>query len=241
MTSAASLRDRTSISSNARATPNQKPYGKTASDLVGLVSRAEWTGVSLNLELQEVGLQPGARWVIAVGADAAAMARSIPIEKCLQDAIITHPSGGQRLMTPGFHEINGIAWSGHRKIRRVDIRRWRQELAGGASAAAGADSGADPLPLAAYRDGKPAVIQSTTPSRQASLQPVKRVYPSTLADHDHRFVAGLPVITAEALYRSIGISLRIAAWPFLSPNLLSPDALLPSSRSMWGSTSTGSA
>jgi sulfane dehydrogenase subunit SoxC len=173
----------------------KKPYGKTASDLVGLVSCAEWTGVSLKLVLQEAGLQPGARWVIAEGADAAAMARSIPIEKSLQDAmlvysqngerlrpqqgypvrlllpgfegnmnvkwlrrlhvtaepaysreetskytdlmpdgtareftlymeaksIITRPSGGQRLTMPGFHEISGIAWSGHGKIRRVDV------------------------------------------------------------------------------------------------------------------------
>jgi len=31
----------------------KKPYGKTASDLVGLLSCAEWTGVSLKLVLQE--------------------------------------------------------------------------------------------------------------------------------------------------------------------------------------------
>src|SRR6266446_2281225 len=38
----------------------KKPYGKTASDLVGLVGCAEWTGVSLKLVLQEAGLQAGA-------------------------------------------------------------------------------------------------------------------------------------------------------------------------------------
>ena len=173
----------------------KKPYGKTASDLVGLLSCAEWTGVSLKLVLQEAGLQPGAKWVIAEGADAAALTRSIPIEKCLDDAmlvysqngerlrpqqgyplrlllpgfegnmnvkwlrrlrvaaeptysreetskytdlmpdgtareftfymeaksIITRPSGGQKLGAPGFHEISGIAWSGHGKIKRVDV------------------------------------------------------------------------------------------------------------------------
>jgi sulfane dehydrogenase subunit SoxC len=173
----------------------KKPYGKTASDLVGLLSCAEWTGVSLKLVLQEAGLQAGAKWVVAEGADAAAMTRSIPIEKCLDDAllvysqngerlrpqqgyplrlllpgfegnmnvkwlrrlrvaaeptysreetskytdlmpggsareftfymeaksIITRPSGGQRLSAPGFHEISGIAWSGHGKIARVDV------------------------------------------------------------------------------------------------------------------------
>src|SRR6202008_4443235 len=43
----------------------KKPYGKTASDLVGLLSCAEWTGVSIKLLLQEAGLRPDARWVIA--------------------------------------------------------------------------------------------------------------------------------------------------------------------------------
>ena len=64
-----------------------KPYGKTASDLVGLVSCGEWTGVSLKLLLDEAGLMPGAAWVMAEGADAAAMTRSVPLDKCLDDAL----------------------------------------------------------------------------------------------------------------------------------------------------------
>jgi sulfane dehydrogenase subunit SoxC len=68
----------------------KKPYGKTASDLVGLLSCAEWTGVKLKLVLQEAGLRPEAKWVVAEGADAAAMTRSIPIEKCLYDAMLVY-------------------------------------------------------------------------------------------------------------------------------------------------------
>jgi sulfane dehydrogenase subunit SoxC len=46
-------------------------------------------------------------------------------------SIITRPSGGQRLISPGFHEIGGIAWSGHGKIKRVDVsvddgKSWRE-------------------------------------------------------------------------------------------------------------------
>ena len=74
-----------------------KPYGKTASDLVGLLSCAEWTGVSLKLVLQEAGLQPGAKWVVAEGADAAGLTRSIPIEKCLDDAMLVYSQNGERL------------------------------------------------------------------------------------------------------------------------------------------------
>ena len=36
-------------------------------------------------------------------------------------SIITRPSGCQRLVVHGFHEISGIAWSGRGKIRRVDV------------------------------------------------------------------------------------------------------------------------
>ena len=36
-------------------------------------------------------------------------------------SIITRPSGGQRIASPGFVEISGIAWSGHGKIARVDV------------------------------------------------------------------------------------------------------------------------
>src|SRR3981189_2617582 len=74
----------------------KKPYGKTASDLVGLVSCAEWTGVSLKLVLQEAGLQPAAKWVIAEGADSAALTRSIPIEKCIEDAMLVYSQNGER-------------------------------------------------------------------------------------------------------------------------------------------------
>jgi sulfane dehydrogenase subunit SoxC len=224
-----------------------KPYGKTASDLVGLVSCAEWTGVSLKLVLQEAGLKPEAKWVVAEGADAAALTRSIPIEKCLEDAmlvysqngerlrpqqgyplrlflpgfegnmsvkwlrrlhvtaepvysreetskytdllpdgtarefsffmeaksIITRPSGGQRLNAPGFHEITGIAWSGHGKIARVEIsvdngKSWQDARL------------QEPVltrALTRFRlpwrwDGKPAVIQSRAIDETGYVQPM---------------------------------------------------------------------
>src|SRR5450755_621215 len=104
----------------------KKPYGKTASDLVGLLSCAEWTGVSLKLVLQEAGLQPGAKWVVAEGADAAAMTRSIPIEKCLEDAMLAYSQNGERLrpqqgyplrlLLPGFEGNMNVKW-----LRRLRV------------------------------------------------------------------------------------------------------------------------
>src|SRR5215475_10776036 len=43
----------------------------------GLASCSEWTGVSLPLLLKEVGVQPEASWLIAEGADACRMERSV--------------------------------------------------------------------------------------------------------------------------------------------------------------------
>ncbi|MBI2188916.1 MAG: molybdopterin-dependent oxidoreductase [Acidobacteria bacterium] len=36
-------------------------------------------------------------------------------------AVITRPSGGQKLPGPGFYEITGLAWTGGGLVRRVDI------------------------------------------------------------------------------------------------------------------------
>ena len=36
-------------------------------------------------------------------------------------AVITRPSGGQRLPGPGFYEITGLAWTGGGAVRKVDV------------------------------------------------------------------------------------------------------------------------
>jgi sulfane dehydrogenase subunit SoxC len=36
-------------------------------------------------------------------------------------SVVTHPSGGQRLAGPGFHEITGIAWTGRGRVTRVEV------------------------------------------------------------------------------------------------------------------------
>ncbi len=100
--------------------------GKTASDLVGLISCAEWTGVRLATVLREAGLKPDAKWVVAEGADAAAMTRSIPIAKCLDDALLVYSQNGERLrpqqgyplrvFLPGFEGNMSVKW-----LRRLNV------------------------------------------------------------------------------------------------------------------------
>jgi len=106
----------------------KKPYGKTASDLVGLLSCAEMDRGQPETRFAGSGLQPGAKWVVAEGADAAAMTRSIPIEKCLDDAMLVHSQNGERLrpqqgyplrlLLPGFEGNMNIKW-----LRRPARRR----------------------------------------------------------------------------------------------------------------------
>jgi len=41
------------------------------------------------------------------------------IQEC--KSVITTPSGGQQLLTTGFYNISGLAWSGRGKVDRVDV------------------------------------------------------------------------------------------------------------------------
>ena len=54
----------------------------------------EWTGVLLSTLLDEVAVKPEAKWVLAEGADAAAMTRSVPMAKALDDAIVVYAQNG---------------------------------------------------------------------------------------------------------------------------------------------------
>jgi len=86
----------------------------------GLVSCSEWTGVSLPLLLKEVSVRPGASWVIAEGADACRMERSIPLAKAMDDALIAYGQNGEalrpaqgyplRLLLPGWEGNSNVKW-----------------------------------------------------------------------------------------------------------------------------------
>jgi sulfane dehydrogenase subunit SoxC len=104
----------------------RNPFGKSVQISHGLLSCCEWTGVLLSTLLEEVGVQPEGRWVLAEGADAAAMTRSVPIEKCLEDAMIVYGQNGEmlrpqqgyplRLFLPGFEGNMSIKW-----LRRLKV------------------------------------------------------------------------------------------------------------------------
>lgn len=92
----------------------------------GLTSTSEWTGVPLATLFREVGVRPGAKWFLAEGEDAAVMARSIPIEKAWDDALIAYGQNGEplrpeqgypaRLLVPGWEGSANVKW-----IRRIEV------------------------------------------------------------------------------------------------------------------------
>jgi sulfane dehydrogenase subunit SoxC len=87
-------------SGNSGAMFSNEPVQATAGALHGLVSNAEWTGVPLSILLDEAGIDPSAKWLIAEGADALALDRSVPVKKAYDDALVAIYQNGERLM-PG--------------------------------------------------------------------------------------------------------------------------------------------
>ena len=94
--------------------------------LAGLTSTSEWTGVRLSTLLREVGVRAEARWLLAEGADAAVLTRSVPIEKALDDALIAYGQNGEalrpeqgypaRLFLPGWEGNASVKW-----LRRLEV------------------------------------------------------------------------------------------------------------------------
>ncbi len=85
----------------------------------GMVHCCEWTGVKLSVILDEIGVKPEAKWILAEGADAAAMTRSIPIEKARDDVMIAWSQNGERLRPENGYPIRLIVpgWQGNLNVK----------------------------------------------------------------------------------------------------------------------------
>ena len=79
---------------------SKEPMQATAQMLHGLVSNSEWTGVPLSTLLDEAGIDPKAKWLVAEGADAQLLDRSVPVKKAYDDALVAIYQNGEHLM-PG--------------------------------------------------------------------------------------------------------------------------------------------
>ena len=104
--------------------PLQMPVGA----IHGNMSCSEWTGIPLRVLLEEAGLDPSAKWLLAEGADSAHMSRSIPVEKAFDDALVALYQNGERLrpeqgypvrlLLPGWEGNMNVKWL--RRIKATD-------------------------------------------------------------------------------------------------------------------------
>jgi sulfane dehydrogenase subunit SoxC len=113
-------------SGNSGALNNAEPAQQSAGGLHGLVSCSDWTGVPLAVLLEEAGVKPEGRWVLAEGSDSAAMSRSVPMAKAMDDAILAIYQNGERLrpeqgypvrlFLPGYEGNMSVKW-----LRRIKV------------------------------------------------------------------------------------------------------------------------
>jgi sulfane dehydrogenase subunit SoxC len=106
-------------SGNSQLLYQPTPPNLTAGETHGLVSCSEWTGVPLRLLLGEAGVDPGASWILAEGADAAAMSRSIPMAKAMDDAILALFQNGERLRPENGYPVRLFlpGWEGNMSVK----------------------------------------------------------------------------------------------------------------------------
>ena len=105
--------------------------GLTPQQVAGMTSNSEWTGVPLRVLFEEAGVSRKAKWFLAEGGDACLMARSIPLDKALDDALVVWAQNGEplrpeqgfpmRLLLPGWEGSTNIKW-----LRRIELgtRPW---------------------------------------------------------------------------------------------------------------------
>jgi sulfane dehydrogenase subunit SoxC len=92
----------------------------------GMVHCLMYTGVPLKHLLAEAGVKPAGKWILAEGADASAMSRSIPLEKAMDDCLVAFKMNGEalrpeqgypvRLVVPGWEGNMWVKW-----LRRVEV------------------------------------------------------------------------------------------------------------------------
>jgi sulfane dehydrogenase subunit SoxC len=85
----------------------------------GLISSSEWGGVPLSILLEEAGVKPEGKWVVADGADAAVLNRSVPLRKIMDDAIVALYQNGERLRPANGYPMRLFlpGWEGNASVK----------------------------------------------------------------------------------------------------------------------------
>lgn len=113
-------------SGNGRSAYRTPKPEMTPQQVDGMVSQSEWTGVPLSILFHEVGVKSDAKWFLAEGGDACLLARSVPVSKGRDDAMIAWAQNGEplrpeqgfpiRLLLPGYEGNTNVKW-----LRRIKL------------------------------------------------------------------------------------------------------------------------
>lgn len=113
-------------SGNGRAAYRTPKPDMTPQQVDGMTSNSEWTGVPLRTLFHEAGVKSGASWFLAEGGDASLLARSIPVAKGNDDALVVWAQNGEplrpeqgfpiRLLLPGYEGNTNVKW-----LRRIKL------------------------------------------------------------------------------------------------------------------------
>ncbi len=92
----------------------------------GMLHCLMYTGVRLKHLLDEAGVKTQGKWLLAEGADASGMSRSIPLDKAMDDCLVAFGMNGEalrpeqgypiRLVVPGWEGNMWVKW-----LRRLEI------------------------------------------------------------------------------------------------------------------------
>lgn len=105
---------------NSNAGWHSEPMQTEAGYFHGMASCSEWTGVPVQMLIDEAGIKGRAKWVIAEGADASKMSISLPLEKLMDDCLLAFYQNGERirpengypmrLLVPGWEGVLNVKW-----------------------------------------------------------------------------------------------------------------------------------
>ncbi len=111
---------------NSQTIYQREPIKAGVQRIHGQICCSDWTGVRLSTLLEEAGVKPNAKWIVAEGADASGMARSVPLSKIMDDALIALYQNGERLrpengypmrlFLPGYQGNTNVKY-----VRRIKV------------------------------------------------------------------------------------------------------------------------
>jgi sulfane dehydrogenase subunit SoxC len=103
-----------------------------------MTSCSEWTGVPLSVLLNEVGLQPGASWLVSEGADPGKFSHTLPLAKAMEDVLVAYGQNGEalrveqgypiRLIVPGWEAPFSVKYLSHIKAVDEPYHTWNESM-----------------------------------------------------------------------------------------------------------------